>query len=159
MCPGVYGYSYDDGIGLITCEATSTYSFTVGCPATAKKAHAKAPSRHHAHRNESNVSTAKPEQVHDLPRAHVDSTIRQQVHHAPRPKLSQKTLPRSSSKDLPPPGTKDKNHTAEEASKKKLPQKNKTLEQKPSAKKLAEKKQSQESLEERRLRNALPELI
>ncbi|GAB5360655.1 hypothetical protein AAMO2058_000645800 [Amorphochlora amoebiformis] len=33
MCPHVYGYSYDDGIGLQTCPAGTTYSVTFYCPA------------------------------------------------------------------------------------------------------------------------------
>jgi len=32
MCPGVYGYSYDDGMGLITCNSRSTYKLTLYCP-------------------------------------------------------------------------------------------------------------------------------
>ena len=30
MCPGVYGFSYDDGMGLVTCEPTARYLFTIG---------------------------------------------------------------------------------------------------------------------------------
>jgi hypothetical protein len=32
MCPGVYGYAYDDGMGLIRCETTTTYVMTYYCP-------------------------------------------------------------------------------------------------------------------------------
>jgi hypothetical protein len=32
MCPGVYGYAYDDGMGLIRCETTATYEMTYFCP-------------------------------------------------------------------------------------------------------------------------------
>jgi hypothetical protein len=32
MCSGVYGYAYDDGMGLIKCEATTTYEMTYYCP-------------------------------------------------------------------------------------------------------------------------------
>jgi hypothetical protein len=32
MCPGVYGYAYDDGMGLIRCETTTTYEMIYYCP-------------------------------------------------------------------------------------------------------------------------------
>lgn len=32
LCPGVYGYSYDDGVGLLTCSATSIYTMSFFCP-------------------------------------------------------------------------------------------------------------------------------
>eukprot|EP00442_Polarella_glacialis_P046827 CAMPEP_0115096610 /NCGR_PEP_ID=MMETSP0227-20121206/29838_1 /TAXON_ID=89957 /ORGANISM="Polarella glacialis, Strain CCMP 1383" /LENGTH=365 /DNA_ID=CAMNT_0002490401 /DNA_START=116 /DNA_END=1213 /DNA_ORIENTATION=- len=32
-CPGVYGYAYDDGIGLMRCSAATTYTLTFYCPA------------------------------------------------------------------------------------------------------------------------------
>lgn len=35
MCPGVYGYSYDDGVGLLTCPAGTTYEMTFYCPQSA----------------------------------------------------------------------------------------------------------------------------
>ncbi|CAJ1438319.1 unnamed protein product [Effrenium voratum] len=38
MCPGVYGFSYDDGMGLVTCEPTARYLFTIGCPKLAEPA-------------------------------------------------------------------------------------------------------------------------
>uniref|UniRef100_A0A7S2HG63 Apple domain-containing protein n=1 Tax=Alexandrium andersonii TaxID=327968 RepID=A0A7S2HG63_9DINO len=31
-CPGVYGYSYDDGMGLILCPPNTTYDMTFYCP-------------------------------------------------------------------------------------------------------------------------------
>lgn len=31
-CPGVYGYSYDDGMGLLVCPATTVYHMTFYCP-------------------------------------------------------------------------------------------------------------------------------
>ncbi|CAK0810166.1 unnamed protein product, partial [Prorocentrum cordatum] len=31
-CPGVYGYSYDDGMGLITCPKDTTYEMIYYCP-------------------------------------------------------------------------------------------------------------------------------
>jgi len=31
-CPGVYGYSYDDGMGLITCPNDTTYEMIYYCP-------------------------------------------------------------------------------------------------------------------------------
>lgn len=31
-CPGVYGYAYDDGMGLLRCDATSRYTVTFYCP-------------------------------------------------------------------------------------------------------------------------------
>mmetsp|Transcript_29312 Transcript_29312/g.63574 ORF Transcript_29312/g.63574 Transcript_29312/m.63574 type:complete len:125 (+) Transcript_29312:325-699(+) len=33
-CPGVYGYSYDDGMGLTTCTAGTKYEVTFYCPGT-----------------------------------------------------------------------------------------------------------------------------
>lgn len=27
LCPGVYGFAYDDGVGLLRCEATTRYFF------------------------------------------------------------------------------------------------------------------------------------
>jgi len=32
MCPGVYGYSYDDGTGLMRCQAGTEYQLTFFCP-------------------------------------------------------------------------------------------------------------------------------
>lgn len=32
MCPGVYGYAYDDGMGLLRCTTTSNYVLTFYCP-------------------------------------------------------------------------------------------------------------------------------
>ncbi|CAK0839444.1 unnamed protein product [Prorocentrum cordatum] len=32
MCPGVYGYSYDDGVGLMTCPAGTAYEMIFYCP-------------------------------------------------------------------------------------------------------------------------------
>jgi len=32
MCPGVYGYAYDDGVGLMTCAASTIYQITFMCP-------------------------------------------------------------------------------------------------------------------------------
>jgi len=32
MCPGVYGYAYDDGVGLLNCPAGTTYEMTYYCP-------------------------------------------------------------------------------------------------------------------------------
>ncbi|CAK0805874.1 unnamed protein product, partial [Prorocentrum cordatum] len=34
-CPGVYGYSYDDGMGLLRCTSETTYEVTFYCPTTA----------------------------------------------------------------------------------------------------------------------------
>jgi len=34
MCPGVYGYSYDDGMGLLKCSSTTRYEVTFYCPAS-----------------------------------------------------------------------------------------------------------------------------
>ncbi|CAL1150507.1 unnamed protein product [Cladocopium goreaui] len=34
MCPGVYGFAYDDGMGLLRCDSSTKYLFTVGCPKT-----------------------------------------------------------------------------------------------------------------------------
>jgi len=34
MCPGVYGYAYDDGVGLLTCPAGTTYEMIFYCPST-----------------------------------------------------------------------------------------------------------------------------
>jgi len=31
-CPGVYGYAYDDGMGLLRCTPTTTYDLTFFCP-------------------------------------------------------------------------------------------------------------------------------
>merc|ERR1712241_353806 len=31
-CPGVYGYAYDDAMGLLRCNATSRYQLTFYCP-------------------------------------------------------------------------------------------------------------------------------
>jgi hypothetical protein len=31
-CPGVYGYAYDDGVGLLQCTTTSVYEVTFFCP-------------------------------------------------------------------------------------------------------------------------------
>mmetsp|Transcript_75343 Transcript_75343/g.161410 ORF Transcript_75343/g.161410 Transcript_75343/m.161410 type:complete len:496 (+) Transcript_75343:70-1557(+) len=33
-CPGVYGYAYDDGMGLLRCESSSVYELTFYCPDT-----------------------------------------------------------------------------------------------------------------------------
>lgn len=33
MCPGVYGYSYDDGMGLLRCSPKTKYIVTFYCPA------------------------------------------------------------------------------------------------------------------------------
>lgn len=32
-CPGVYGYAYDDGTGLMRCESSTHYTLTLYCPA------------------------------------------------------------------------------------------------------------------------------
>lgn len=32
QCPGVYGYAYDDGMGLILCPSNTTYDMTFYCP-------------------------------------------------------------------------------------------------------------------------------
>lgn len=32
FCPGVYAYAYDDGVGLLQCDAASTYKLTFYCP-------------------------------------------------------------------------------------------------------------------------------
>lgn len=32
LCPGVYGYAYDDGMGLVNCEANTHYTVTFFCP-------------------------------------------------------------------------------------------------------------------------------
>lgn len=32
MCPGVYGYAYDDGMGLMTCQTGTIYDLTLFCP-------------------------------------------------------------------------------------------------------------------------------
>lgn len=32
FCPGVYGYAYDDGVGLISCPAGTKYQVTFHCP-------------------------------------------------------------------------------------------------------------------------------
>jgi len=32
LCPGVYGYAYDDGMGLLRCVPTSIYELTFFCP-------------------------------------------------------------------------------------------------------------------------------
>ncbi|CAE7220749.1 TLP1 [Symbiodinium sp. CCMP2592] len=85
MCPGVYGYSYDDGMGLVTCQATSTYFFTVGCPSSGTAASAQVPK----------ANSTKRHQIHDLPRAHVEKTIRQ------RQRLSATKKPSSSEEKLP----------------------------------------------------------
>jgi len=33
-CPGVYGYSYDDGMGLVRCSSDTTYEVTFYCPSS-----------------------------------------------------------------------------------------------------------------------------
>lgn len=33
-CPGVYGYAYDDGMGLLKCTPSTTYELTYFCPST-----------------------------------------------------------------------------------------------------------------------------
>mmetsp|Transcript_7917 Transcript_7917/g.18367 ORF Transcript_7917/g.18367 Transcript_7917/m.18367 type:complete len:533 (-) Transcript_7917:68-1666(-) len=69
MCPGVYGYSYDDGMGLITCEATATYTLDVGCP------------RQHRDSSKKSAATsltlpAKKKEVLPLPVAHLIPSVR-----------------------------------------------------------------------------------
>jgi len=32
LCPGVYGYAYDDGTGLMTCSASTIYTMSYYCP-------------------------------------------------------------------------------------------------------------------------------
>mmetsp|Transcript_119877 Transcript_119877/g.339798 ORF Transcript_119877/g.339798 Transcript_119877/m.339798 type:complete len:422 (-) Transcript_119877:106-1371(-) len=44
QCPGVYGYSYDDGMGLVRCDATTHYALTFFCPPE--------PIRHDDHRSQ-----------------------------------------------------------------------------------------------------------
>lgn len=36
-CPGVYGYSYDDGMGLLRCTSDTSYEVTFYCPSTAHR--------------------------------------------------------------------------------------------------------------------------
>jgi len=43
MCPGVYGYAYDDGMGLLTCPAGTRYEMTFYCPTEAPEKCAPAP--------------------------------------------------------------------------------------------------------------------
>ena len=33
VCPGVYAYAYDDGMGLAQCPAGTVYDVTFYCPA------------------------------------------------------------------------------------------------------------------------------
>lgn len=35
MCPGVYGYAYDDGMGLVQCPAVASYEVSFYCPGSA----------------------------------------------------------------------------------------------------------------------------
>jgi len=37
MCPGVYGFSYDDGMGLMRCQAGTQYDLTFLCPSVRPK--------------------------------------------------------------------------------------------------------------------------
>lgn len=37
MCPGVYGFSYDDGMGLMRCQAGTAYELTFLCPSVRPK--------------------------------------------------------------------------------------------------------------------------
>lgn len=37
MCPGVYGFSYDDGMGLMRCQAGTQYDLTFSCPSVRPK--------------------------------------------------------------------------------------------------------------------------
>lgn len=43
FCPGVYGYSYDDGMGLTTCPAGSLYEVSFYCPAALSVSRSPAP--------------------------------------------------------------------------------------------------------------------
>jgi len=47
MCPGVYGYSYDDGMGLLKCTSDTHYEVTFFCPLPSSPAAQVAPAGNH----------------------------------------------------------------------------------------------------------------
>ena len=128
MCPGVYGYSYDDGMGLVTCQATSTYFFTVGCPSSGTAASAQVPK----------ANATKRHQIHDLPRAHVEKTIRQ------RQRLSATKQPSSSEEKLP----KERTNLSEPEKLPELPGEKEKKSSETSSEKAREQGLSQQSLPE-----------
>ncbi|CAE7463395.1 unnamed protein product, partial [Symbiodinium pilosum] len=123
MCPGVYGYSYDDGMGLITCDATSTYMFTVGCPG--KKLDEATPER---------SNRTRKEHVYDIPRAHIASAMRGHNSSTKKPAPAEKQSLKEAGKNVSKVKVAAKNHTEEKP------------EKKPSEQKLQQGKSKEETL-------------